>query len=315
MSEVVLSIKTKETLEKWSKKLNVDFKTVNDIFTKFLSEEKDEKKARLKTIGTLQEEYGSLISNAQWFYVYLLDDSGVIDIFDLMRQKSINMFNDPNRQQEALDKGMVTIDGTPLDYREKVYGKINENKGLPLTGHLYSRTFFGIVSNVENFDSPFIGEMTANGEYAQNLNTIGTFKFFKFRGNQNRKNPNRINLGPATKFIEIGTKITPREIADKVFTVPMDQVEQNYKDNFAGKKNVSYVCPIRGSVTYLSLQPIQNHRIAVLSDEDSASNIRCRFHESIPINFQAYDELLTFNKLYSDRQGRIGANVKAYMLL
>lgn len=315
MSEVVLSIKTKETLEKWSKKLNVDFKTVNDIFTKFLSEEKDEKKARLKTIGTLQEEYGSLISNAQWFYVYLLDDSGVIDIFDLMRQKSINMFNDPNRQQEALDKGMVTIDGTPLDYREKVYGRTNENKGLPLTGHSYLRTFFGIVSNTENFDSPFISEMIASGEYAKELNTVQTFKFFKFRGNQNRKNPYRINLGPATKFIKIENKITPREIADKVFTVPMDQVEQDYKDNFAGKKNVSYVCPIRGSVTYLSLQPIQNHRIAVLSDEDSASNIRCRFHESIPINFQAYDELLTFNKLYSDRQGRIGANVKAYMLL
>jgi len=122
MSEVALSIKTKETLEKWWKKLNVDSKVVNDIFTKFLSEEKDEKKARLKTIGKLQEEYGSLISNAQWFYVYLLDDSAVIDIFDLMRQKSINMFNDPNRQQEALDKGMVTIDGTLLDYREKVYG-------------------------------------------------------------------------------------------------------------------------------------------------------------------------------------------------
>jgi hypothetical protein len=210
---------------------------------------------------------------------------------------------------------MITEDGTPLDYRDKVFGRINENKGLPLTGHQYQRTFFGIVSSTEDFNNPIVAQMIASGDFAKTLNNIEVKKFYKFRGNQNRKNPNRINLGPSTKFIQVESKITPREIADKISSIPIDQVEEDYKNNFVGKKNVSYVCPLRGAVTYLSLEPIGEHRIFVLTDEDSGSQIRCRIHESVPISFSTSDELLTFNRLYSDRNGKIGAQVKAYMVI
>ena len=313
MSEI--NSKTKDILDKWSKKLEIDPQYTEEAFLKFLETEKDEKKARLKTIGKLQEEFGSVISNAPWFFTYLLDESGIVDIFELMRQKSINWYNDPERHDNALNQGMITEDGTPLDYREKVLGKLNEKKGLPLTGHSYLRTFFGIVSSTEDFNSPIIAEMIASGDFAKTLNNIEVKKFYKFRGNQNRKNPSRINLGISTKFIQIDPKITSREIAEKINSIPIDQIEDDYKNNFAGKKNVSYVCPLRGGVTYLSLEPVKEHRIFVLTDEDSGAQIRCRIHESVPISFSVSDELLTFNRLYSDRNGKIGAQLKAYMVI
>lgn len=313
MSEI--SLKTKEILNKWATKLKVDITKVEAIYNQHLLKVQDEKKARLLTIGSLQEEYGSIASNAPFYYIYVLEDSGVVDIFELMRQKAINMLNDPARHDQALSEGLITEDGTPLDYRKMVFGKLNDQKGMPLVGSSKQRTILALASSKEDFSGPFVGELIARGDFAENLDNFEHWKFYKVRANPGKNSPTRLNLGPASKFQDYNPPLTLAEIANRIPIDPIDDLHKIYDREFAGKKRTNYLSAIRGSVTFLMLQPIYNSRIFALTDEDAGADIRCRISENIPIIFQEADEVLAFCRLYLDKQKKIGAQVRAYMVI
>jgi len=319
MSKVVpisMSKETSDKIAKWAIKFGVTTEYIEGIYAKNFMKINDEKRARALTMGNLEEEFGSIISNAATFYVYLLSDSGPVDIFDLMRQKSLNMYNDPDRSAEAQSKQMISPDGIPLDYRKQVFGKLNEGFGLPLTGSLFSRSFIGVVSETEDFTKAFISEMIAKDEFAKTLNDVVPRHFYKFRGNQNKKVPTRITISKTTKFIPFQPKVTVGEIAAKVPMVyEIENLEDVYREQFAGKKNTAFLAPVRGTVIHMSLEAFKGARNFIIYDEDSEQKLRCRISDKIPIEFKASDEVLTFNRLYADRSGKIGAETKAYMVI
>jgi len=97
-------------------------------------------------------------------------------------------------------------------------------------------------------------------------------------------------------------------------TVPLDGLETEYRTNFAGKRRTSYLTPVRGTVTWLSTEPIRNYRLFVIVDEDTGE-LRCRLHENVPVAFSIGDEVLAFVRLYLDRTNKISSQAIAYMVV
>jgi len=305
-----ISGKAQEKLQHYADKFKVEFGYAMSIFMGYMSTGVAEGAALLSTMGALQNE-----SQRQSFYVYVLNDSGPIDIFELMRLKVNRLFEDPATHDKAIEDGMVTEDGTVLDYRDKVYGKENITKGEPLTGSLYNRTILAIVASNENFDGATLSEITSQKEPAVEFPMVEPYNVYKALINQNRKNPLRYSFGKASKFTKIPSAVTNAEIANKITTVPIENLEEVYNAEFAGKKRTNYLVPIRGFVTYLNFEVIRGSRSLIITDQDTEAWINCRLNEKVPVVFKTPDEILAFARLYAGRNGKIGAEVKAYMVV
>jgi hypothetical protein len=318
MSQVyTISQEATTKIEKWATKFNTKFDDVAAIYMKNLvSVNGDEKKALVYSKIALEEEFGSLLSNAPFYWGYVLEDNGVTDIFELMRQKSINMAqsDDPTIRAEAETNGYVDINGVPLDYRKTVFGEPNVGFGNPLTGHSYQRAILAIISADEAFSKPSLVELTAEGEFAKNLDKVPNGTFYKFRVNVNPKYPNRARLSAGTKFSPVTSTITLAEIANKLNTCAFTDLDIEYGNNFAGKKRTSYLTALRGYVAAMSLTPMKGSRLFVMIDTDDGQ-VKCYIREQVPITFKKADDVIAFARLYMGKDGKIGAQVRAYMVV
>jgi hypothetical protein len=320
MSSKAFNISTQATekLRKWATKFDITEEVIMPQYLANLTaKDGNEAKALIATKIALEKEYGSLLSNAPFFYGYVLEDNGTVDIFELMRGKAIRMSNseDPSVRAQAEELGLVDINGTPLDYRKTVFGKANGFYGQPLTGHSYQRNILAIVSEDENFTNPFIAELTAQDEYAKNLEKVSPFAFYKFRANFNPKYPTKVRLSAGSKFSAITPAITIAEVANKIPTVSFEDLDAEYGANFAGKKRTSYLTAIRGYVAAPNLTVIKGSRAFTLMDDETDGAIRCRLPESVPVVFQETDAVIVFAKLYAAKNGKIGAQVRAYAVV
>lgn len=306
-------IKKIETL---ASKFNLKSEQVMSMYMGNYSQCKDEKLAFKKTAGMIQEEYGNLVSGAPTLYVYVLDDFGTSDIFELMRGKSKRLYENPETQQKAIDDGVVSFDGIPLDYRKMLFGKPNENYGQPLVGTAFKRSILAILGKDANFSTgaTFV-ELSADGDNAKDLPNIGQYKFYAFRGNIGKKDETKVSISSGTKFKEYTPDITVAELAAKLTTITIDEAEGAYQSIYAGKKKVSTLVAIKGSVTNLSLNPIKGNRAFVLFDDDSMSYMRCKIAERANIAFKETDDIIIFTSLFPGKDGKIGAQVRTYMVV
>jgi hypothetical protein len=304
-----ISGEAQEELQKLSEKFKVDFGYVMSIFMGHGSTT-TEAKALIFTKGDLQNE-----STRQSFYIYVLDDTGPVDMYELMRQKVARLLAGSDTHSKAIEDGMATEDGIVLDYREKVFGKPNENKGMPLEGTSWQRTILAIVADNEAFDGAVLAEITTNNEPAKDIPLVEPFNVYKALINKNKKNPLRYSFGKNSKFNRIPSTVTNAEIANKITTETMDNLERVYTAQFAGKKRTNYLVPIRGYITWMSLDAIKGSRPLILTDQDTEEWIRCGLYEKVPVVYQRADEILAFARLYTTRDGKIGANIRAYMVI
>jgi hypothetical protein len=276
----------------------------------------NEKKALMIVNGQLQTEYGNLFSNAPTLYTYVLNDYGPSDIFQLMRNKSTRMYEESEEsKQKAIDMGMVSYDGIPLDYRTAIFGKPNENKGMPLEGSLWQRSILAIVAEDKVFSNPTVVELTADKEFARDMPIVEAGKFYQFRGNINPKYPSKIRLSNGTKFVPITAKVSVADVANKLQTIELKDVEAEYNANFAGKKASNYLVAIKGSVLAMSLTAIKGNRTFVLTDEAMDTQMRCKISENIQIRFAQADDVVVFARLFPGKDGKIGAQVRTYMVV
>ncbi|MEM2260834.1 MAG: hypothetical protein QXK24_00135 [Ignisphaera sp.] len=312
-----------EIFKKWSEKIDVPVEEIVKQYNKYLEELKDEKKAFKKLRIELSQESGSLASSAVPFYGYLIGDSGLYDIIDNMKQIALNMYNDPERREEAISRGMVTEDGQPLDWRRTVFGRPNPNFGMPLTGAIYERDLIGIVSSTPDFESPKLAYIIAEGSEATNLQEIELFNYYKFRATVRKKrqpeDPLRLAVGRGTVFRKYETNILPVEIANKIecFPIELETIETIYKDKFEKKRRTSYLASFRGDVNDLSLEPINGFRRFYLVEESSAelakNSLLVRIPSNIPIIFTELDTVQVFGRLFKTRNNRFGLEAKAYI--
>jgi len=313
---IEISKETIQKLEGYAQKYKVSIDEVVAKFNKNLEKLQNEKKARIVTVGDLEEEFGNLVTNAPFFYVYVLDDSGIQDIFDMMRSKSYRLYDNAETRQDAIDQGFITMDRIALDYRKNVFGKPNEHKGEPLTGSLFNRTIFCIASTTPDFEQVFVAEIGMNGEDAKTTDSIERWTFYEVRANQGKNRPDRLNLSKGSKFKVHNTIVTPAELANKIMSCEFASLDKEYRDNFAGKKNTNYATILKGDVSWMSLDVFNGSRVFLLFDDDTEKAVKSRISDNIPITFKSGDTLLTFNRLFANRKtGNIDAQVKAYMVI
>jgi hypothetical protein len=316
MSKVVnISENVTSKLEILSKKFNVGMDYLTPIYMKYATAGSTEQKALVLTNGDIEAEFGNLASGAPTMYAYVLNDFGIVDIFEMMRQKSKRLYDDPETQQKAIDDGLVSFDGTPLDYRLKVFGKDNELYGQPLTGTSYQRTIVAILSKDEAFNTVELVELGADSDFAKELPTVEAYKFYAFRANQNPKFPFKVRLSKGTKFRVITPTVTIAEIASKIPTTEIADIETEYNANFAGKKRTNYLTAIRGSVTWMGLDVIGGNRTFILVDESIENQLRCKLPETIPVVFTRGDDMIAFSRLFPGRDGKIGAQIRSYLVV
>lgn len=316
MSVQTISANVIGKIETLSKKFNIGFDEVMSIYNKYAVAGNNEKVSLLKTIADVETEYGNIKSNAPTLYAYVLNDFGPSDIFELMRGKATRMYENPQTQQKAIDEGYVNYEGIPLDYRTKLFGKPNEQYGEPLTGSLWQRSIMAIVSQDDVFTTPMIVDLAASDEFAKELPLVEAGKIYQFRGNINPKYPSKINISAGTKFKEVtNAKISAADIANKIPTVDLKDAEIEYSANFAGKANGKYLAAVKGSVLTLDLNPIKGNRTFYLIDEALDTQMRCKISENTSIRFSQADDVIVFCKLFPGRDGKIGAQVRAYMVV
>jgi len=316
MSKVFnISGQVQEKIETLAKRFNIEIGQVMSIYMQNYSKVENEKTAFRLTAGAIQEEFGNVISNAPTMYVYVLHDFGTSDIYELMRAKSLRLYDDPETQQKAIDDGLISFDGVPLDYRKQVFGKENENYGQPLTGSSYQRSILAIKATDPLFKDAMFVELTADKEFAKNIPEVEAFKFYSVRGNPNKKNPSRINLSSGTKFREYASEVTVAEISAKIPSISIGDAETVYNSVYAGKKKVDTLTAIRGSVTWMNLDAIKGNRSFVIFDDDTMLDMRCKISEKTPVKFQLADDVIVFAKLFPGRDGKIGAQVRTYMVV
>jgi hypothetical protein len=297
-------------LEKLSTDYKAEFGYVMSLFTHYMAETQNEKKAYLNTLGDLQNE-----ANKTSFYTYVLDDNGIIDIFELMRGKVNRLLEDPETFDKTVADGMASPDGVVLDYRKTVFGKPNANLGMPLDGTSYQRSIIAIVADNENFTGATLAEISGNDKAAKALPPVEPFKTYKAFINQNKKNPQRYSLYEGSKFQPIATVVTNAEIANKITATEFDALEEIYRKEFAAKKNSRVLVPVRGYVTWLGMEVINGRRSFILTDPDTEEGISCKMQEKMPVAFQRADEIIAFVKLWASKQNKIGCDVKAYMVI
>lgn len=304
-----------EKVERMAKLFNVDETYVMSIYNKYAMSGLPEKVALLKTRGDVEVEFGNIASNAPTMYAYVLNDYGPSDIFELMRNKSKRLFDDPNTKEKAIEDEMVNYEGVPLDYRKNVFGKPNEAYGTPLEGSLWQREIKALVSKTEDFASPTLVSLTADKDFAKELPTVEPFKFYAFRGNVNTKNPNKVRISNGTKFRTYASKVTVAEMVNKLPITELKDVELEYKENFAGKQNNDYLAVIRGNVIWMNLTPIMGNRTFIIVDESMDTQMRCKLSEKIDITFKQTDDVVLFTRLFPGKDGKIGAQVRAYLVV
>lgn len=140
----VLKEYAKDTGKKYDEllKLYTDFRDVLDKPGE--SEEHCDERARAQVRTNIRAE---LASPAAVFRGVAL---AVAEPFDTVGSEWTNataLFKNADTKQQAIDKGLITPDGKPID-RRKVFstGRINRNFGKPYPIHSYIRNVFGVYS-------------------------------------------------------------------------------------------------------------------------------------------------------------------------
>jgi len=308
-----ISAKVDDKAEKYAKKFNVSKEYVMSLYMSNMNQLQDEKKALLSTYGDLLYESGRDV-----YYTYILNDEGPIDMFELMRQSVTRVLEHGN--EEEIDKVYADEkaweDGTVLDYRKTVFGRPNENKGQPLTGSSWQRTIWCIVADNESFEGAKLVEITSSGDTAKNLDIVPGFAYYKAFINPSKKNPNRFSFGKTSAFKPWIPKVSNAEIANRIPVIDIGpDLEEEYKKYFAGKKYPRHVTAIRGYVTWMSLDVVRGTRQLIITDGDTEESIKCNLPESIPVTYQKVDEIIAFTRLFARRNGKIGAEIRAYMVV
>jgi len=313
-------------LDKGSKKWGVKKEELSNLLTSYYNEVNDWSKAWRRLKVEMSAEAGSFLSSATMFYAYLIGDSGMFDWIERMRQKALAMYNDPERREEAISKGYVTIDGTPLDWRDKKFGRDNPQKGLPLEGEEFERDLFAVISESPDFSNVEVGRVIALGDSAENMKDIELFKFYKFRATRRKRSrpdlPLQLNVTSVTKFREIDPGITPGELANKIPYLDVDEhiIFEEYKEKYLNKPRSSLFSSIRGVVQEISTSPVKNRRsFAIVStdEEDFAEwGLVCRMSVNIPVIFKVNDEVQVFGRIWqSRRSGKFGVDVQGYLVV
>lgn len=326
MSQIQISEKVKANLTNKANQYKVDLDTVTKIYTDAISSGKNEMQALVTVKKELENDYGNASTTSPIWFVYTLHDFGVSDIFEQMRTKAVKMYNseDLTIKDEAINKKMVDYDGTPLDYREKEFGKPNENFGKPLVGSSYARTILAIASSDMEFTNPQFLELNISGETANTIPPVEPYKFYRVRGKQNPKYPTKLRISANASFRPYPSIVTASEITNKFDTYNINKLEDVYKELFAGKGFKVPEVAVRGWVTDVNRNVMKSKfadpskkgkRTFVLCDDDADAMVKCNITEEIPLILKETDQAIVWVKLFPEKSGRIGAQVRAYMII
>lgn len=288
--------KSPDILVKYSEKSGISLNDIEERYDVLYKEFNNEKQALRRLKGDIQRESGSLRSSALMWKGFIFADAGVIDFIDLMKQKALKLYNNPETRQMAISKKIVTSDGMPLDTRKKANFTDNPNYMQELKGHSYSRRIYGIAGLGKDMETPKFFQMNFNDAMAQREDvTFDFYRMYMFRATkgQTDKNMYKMNAKGVTHFKEI-EDISLEEkdnlIRDCQYRIwKVSDIEKAFAMNKDAKRDdrTDQSCAIlmEGIVADIDYTPNErgNRRVDVNDDDMWDGSYTCWIPESIPL--------------------------------
>jgi hypothetical protein len=243
-----------------------------------------------KLILDLADSFGTMNSNATPYYIYLMYDEGIKDSLEVWKRIAVH-------------KGMVDENGNPLDCREKVFGKPNDNYGLPFGEPEYERNLYCIVSKDKDFDKIQVGKLRATGV---NCNfTIEQSEFYTVRLTEaHSKEMPAWNIVGASKFEKHVPAITLQEIANKITTTKiadLPAIAEMYPKDWQQP-----LTAIRGVVSRIGNEYSgKDFRIIDVIDSDTFNQISMYTPSKLPISFLKGADVVAVGKVFKGKNSGI----------
>jgi len=299
-----------DLIDKISKKLDVPKEEIMELLQDNYNKNAHIKKEDLRFIKSWRETksylssvYGTLRSRAIMKYFYPFGDSGKIDAIET---KYI---------PHSLKIGFKADDGTPLDYRETIFGRPNPNYGQPYVGHEWEREIYGFISDTPDFKEPRIAVIQGQRENVDKVADVKLWKFYKVRLIETKiKEPREVwRACKATNFIEIPPPRNIHEIVEQFNVIPVEAIPQIYEMN---RDVASFNQPIYIFKGYIEriFEPKEesDNQMFLLSNDEATDSITCFIKRWMKLEIASSSDVYIFGTV-SKWNERIVINVLGYI--
>lgn len=298
--DTLVDIKIPESLKKYSDKYNRPMKDLTERYAaiyKTLEGKEETIRTRMaitKIANQIRREEGVTPYTTDYKGI-VLGATGPEDAIENTRQISFHIFNkDPER---AVREGYTNDDGVVLDRRDRVMGRPNPKRGMPLEGEDWRRTIIGLATKADESDYKFF-TLNCYGEEAVNIKVLSNVPVF-FRALEKMSGNERMTLttSSVTRFTPIDEEINIEEkLKEKNLIVPLKGIEEWYEYN---KQDKRAILVTEGSVYRMRREPNERNRKSLILSEYEDPEAIQPFSVRENVSMDGFDEdarVLVFGK-------------------
>ena len=295
-------------LKKWAKKTGKSMKEMRELWKKqkelaAKSGITDERIVRIQLARKLRRLLtGGGGREPGYFFGFILGCDRLVDLIELKKRRALNKWaEDP---EEAKLLGLVDENGVPLDDRPTIKNRRGEevpnpNYHKPLTGHLFTRSVFGIAKR-ENDPKPRLFRMKLWRAAAEKFR-YKPFVPVRFLALVQQETP-YFELTPSrhTKFTVVDEEIDIEQwmrtaLADRFYS--FDKLEEAVQ---SCQNATDPWIMIEGDVDLIdtNINPKTGSRSILLADSESDYTwpIRVFLPQDFPLGFREYSRVLVFGR-------------------
>lgn len=307
--EILEEIKSK--IQIFAEKMELPIETLQGEFLavyeeqfkdKDIPEEIKQNKAWIRIINKYKRELGPVPSKAIWFKGWILGQTPLADMTDIMRKKALRLYQ--TDADKAIREGFTDSDGTPLDTRKAIFGQRNENFGEPMEEETrFVREVFGIASKAIEDDYKWT-RINVWGPIAPEF--VGGYKHFqpyKFRAilkDSQESDVYRLNASKLTSFTPLeGLGDLEGYMEKSLIIQPMREIDDWHEIN---RKDRSQIYITQGQVVDIILNPVDKKgnsmesRYVDISDFDTLDRHRCFVPRELQIGFGKESKVLVIGR-------------------
>jgi len=302
-----------EKLRELAGKYSLPLEKVKEKYEYYLREEKREpreERALQRTRLSLKRATRAT-KNLATYEGIVIGVTDLADFVERMRQKALRLYQNESTRDEAITKGYVSIDGTPLDYRPTIYGRPNPNYGKPLSGHSFQRDYY-IIAREQGSEEETFYTLSANNKIAPTIEVPRLFKPLSFQAGKSSTDSSRLNATSLTTFLEKDSELEDSRIEELLRTkMPCyraSEVEELLQ-SLDPKERYTQIIAVEGMVLTEALAT--KRRYIDIDDSDMEGYIRCFLSEAVEVNFGEDSRVYVIGTPGFSRGGR-GVILSAY---
>jgi len=273
--------------------------------------------------GELKRKGMMYQSRAIPFKGVVLGSTRLLDFIEIMKNKALALFNNPETREMAIQKHYITPDGVPLDTREKVDFQDNPNYLQPFREgeHSWYRVLFGIARPLNSDDTKFF-LLRFRGDKAKDL-IFSYNTWYLFRATMgNEENYYALNATKATELTEIDPEDI--DIEDAIYNcgLPIHSLKdiENLWEIRGDEREPPVLIETEVSQINTDFNPKTKNRVLILDSQDMPfdfEGVRCFIDHLYPINFKEDTTVVVIGTLtqLENRDGSKQIAVNGYGLV